>query len=88
VARVPEIDQAAAGHDTELMRAVTRAALVSGVAAADVAESVVAYADERLLAGDVSVVDMCMFHAVHDGVPPSALFSEIKKLARKPKETA
>ena len=86
MARVPEIDRAVAGHDMELMRAVTRAALVSGVASADVAESIVAYADDRLLAGDLGLVDLCMFHAVHDGVPPSALFTEIKKLARKPKE--
>jgi hypothetical protein len=86
VPKVPQIEQAGAAHDVAALRAATKTALESGVDPADVAESIVAYADERLLAGDVSVVDMCMFHAVHDGVPPSALFSEIKKLARKPKE--
>jgi len=68
------------------MREATRAAVVSGTPAAVVAESIVAYAEERSLAGDSRAVGMAMFHAVHDGVPPEALFEEVKRMARIPKE--
>jgi len=86
VARVPEIEEALATHDLTALRAATQAAVTGGASMSDIAESIVAYSEERLLAGDTRSVDMCMFHAVHDGVPPSALFTEIKRMARIPKE--
>lgn len=84
---VPEIDQAATDHDSEAVSAATKAALASDVPIADVAESIVAYVEQSLLANDPGSADLVLFHAVHDGVPPHALFTEIKRMARTPKET-
>lgn len=86
MAKVPDVDRALRGHKTPETRAATKQALEAGVPAADVAETIVAYSDERLIAGDTRFVDETMFDAVHDGVPPHVLFTEIKRMARKPKD--
>jgi hypothetical protein len=81
VAKAPEIEAVPDKHNEAARRAATRAALANGAPADDVAESLVAWSDEQLLAGNRAAVDACMFDAVHDGVPPSVLFEQIKRHA-------
>lgn len=85
MAKVPEVDEALRTHKHPDIRAATRAALEAGTEVSDVAESIVDYSEDRLIAGDTMFVDEAMFNAVHDGVPPHVLFTEIKKRARKVK---
>jgi len=81
MAKAPEIEAVPDKHDERALRAATKAALAGGASAQDVAESLVVWSDEQLLAGNRATVDACMFNAVHDGVPPSVLFEQIKQHA-------
>ena len=81
MAKAPEVEAVEDKHNERALRAATKAALTGGTSAQDVAESLVAWADEQLLAGNTAAVDLCMFNAVHDGVPPSVLFEQIKQHA-------
>jgi hypothetical protein len=78
--KIPGLEEKLRGKDWVATRLRTREEITAGSSLADIAETVVAEADARYLAGDMDGCTQVLFHAVHDGVPIYDLYVAIKKI--------
>lgn len=80
MARDPHIrDMLERGGDVSV-RKLTRERVKAGAHLGDLAETFIAEADRRLLAGDPDGCGLIIWQAVHDGVPIHELLRQAKEL--------